>query len=390
MKKILFVTPTLRNGGGVIRGLQNMLSLLPKSKYDIDVLPMGYSDSDNVSLSNCSILKDNFILTSISAIFSQTKNYKHRNKLRITKTILSILGKIGIRTKIENWLFKYTAKKYSNYDIVVAYQEGLCTHFVQYIKTPNKIAWIHCDYASWKKADKWNEEHIYKNYQKIVCVSKFTLENFQKIYPSLNEYCTYIHNILDKKYIKESACINYDDCNYDKDIVKLISIGRINPVKQFHLIPQIISKILENGTQNFKWILIGGGEDTETFNNIQREIKKYNIDNNHFVFIGSKFNPYPYIKNSDILVSTSSSEACPFVVNEARVLGIPVVSNCYPSIYEFINDGKNGRICTIEEMPNVLSDIIADKEKLTLLKQETINDDYDNDTIIKRICNLLD
>ncbi|MBO5847939.1 MAG: glycosyltransferase [Bacteroidales bacterium] len=390
MGKILIVTPTLRNGGGVIRGLQNMLALLPKEKYEIDVLPMGYSDNNNVSLSNCNILDDNFILTSLTAVFDQTTNYKHRHKLIFSKVLLSFSNKLGKRAKFENWLFKYSAKKYQNYDKVIAYQEGLCTRFVQYINSPNKIAWIHCDYSERKKHILYSEEKIYSKFQHIICVSKFTLENFVKIYPSLSERSLHIYNILDKKYIREKALLTEDFSQNKNNSVQIVSIGRIDPVKQFHLIPKIISQMIKLGANNFKWILIGNIEDKNTYNHIEKELLKYNIDNNHFVFIGSKFNPYPYIKNSDILVSTSSSEACPFVVNEARVLGIPVVSNCYPSIYEFINDGKNGRICTIEEMPNVLSDIIANKEKLTLLKQETINDDYDNDTNIKKICNLLD
>ena len=82
MKKILFVTPTLRNGGGVIRGLQNMLSLLPKDRYLINVLPLGFSDADNVSLTNCHILEDNFILTKKFKLNKRnsflTKNTKRR------------------------------------------------------------------------------------------------------------------------------------------------------------------------------------------------------------------------------------------------------------------------------------------------------------------------
>lgn len=390
MNRILIVTPTLRNGGGVIRGLQNMLALLPENKYDIDVLPMGYSDSDNVSLSNCRILKDDFILTSISAIFSQTKNYKYRNKLRIAKTILSIFGKVGKRTKIENWLYKHTAKKYVNYDIVVAYQEGLCTHFVQYIKTTNRIAWIHCDYASWKKTNERNEEKVYAKYQHVVCVSKFTLNNFQSIYPSLKDKSKYIHNLLDKDFIQKESLIKYDDNKKEENIVRLVSIGRISRVKQFNLIPKIISQMLNLGAKDFRWLLIGGGEDKSVYDEIERECKRYNITDKQFVFLGSKFNPYPYIKHSDILVSTSSSEACPFVVNEARVLGVPVVSNDYPSIYEFIKDGVNGKICTIDSMASILSDLILNRGELDLLRKGMKENDYNNDNIINDICNLLD
>lgn len=390
MKKILIIIPTLRSGGGVIRGLQNMLALLPENKFEIDVLAMGYSDSNNISLTNCNVLDDNFSLTAVTAIYAQTTDYKNRRKLKIVKGLLSLFGKLRKRSWIENKLFQIAAKKYAGYDKVIAYQEGHSTHFVQYIDTPCRIAWIHCDYASWKKTNERNEEKVYAKYQHVVCVSKFTLNNFQSIYPSLKNKSKYIHNLLDKDFIQKESLIKYDDNNTEENVVRLVSIGRINRVKQFNLIPKIISQMLNLGAKDFRWLLIGGGEDKSVYDEIERECKRYNITDKQFVFLGSKFNPYPYIKHSDILVSTSSSEACPFVVNEARVLGVPVVSNDYPSIYEFIKDGVNGKICTIDSMASILSDLILNRGKLDLLRKGMKENDYNNDNIINDICNLLD
>lgn len=388
MKRILIVTPTLQSGGGVIRGLQNMLALLPTDGYKIDVLPMGYSSRDNVPLTNCRVLSDNFLLTAITAVFVQTEGYKYRGWLRFSKGVLALLGKLGKRSQLENKLFRKASKSYSGYHVVIAYQEGPCTRFVQYIDSPYRIAWIHCDYSEYRKVYLRSEEGIYEKYQRIVCVSKFTLKNFQSIYPSLKERSMYIYNLLDKDFIRQSALENVADFQRLDDDVRILSIGRLHPVKQFHLIPGIISKMLSNGTQKFKWGLIGSGDSSELLR-IMAEVEKYNVKN-HFEYLGSKYNPYPYIKHSDILVSTSSSEACPFVVNEARVLDVPVVSNDYPSITEFIHDGINGHIIPIEEMAEILSKLIVNVRSLDNLKEGMQKDNYDNDGIITQICNLLD
>lgn len=389
MKKILFVTPTLRSGGGVIRGLQNMLSLMPKDKYRISVLPMGYTDDNVVELTNCKVLSYNFFLTAVTAIYSQTKGYKYRFLLTIAKVVLTILGKIKKRYKFENYLFSKVAQQYKGYDVVIAYEEGLCTRFVQYIDTPYRIAWIHCDYSEYRKTCLISEEEIYNKYQQIVCVSGYTLQKFQQIYPLLKGRSSYIHNLLDKTFIREVAEEFFPVEFKNDNEIKIVSIGRLHPVKQFHLIPTIISQILAMGVTNFKWVLIGGG-DSKEYDKILSEIRRLNISDKFFTYLGAKFNPYPYIKNSDILVSTSLSEACPFVVNEARVLGVPVVSNNYPSIHEFIEDGVNGRIVSIGQLAMDLSELIANSDRLEKLKIGAKGRCYNNDRIISSIISLID
>ena len=43
-----------------------------------------------------------------------------------------------------------------------------------------------------------------------------------------------------------------------------------------------------------------------------------------------------------MVVSTSVSEACPNVINEAKILHTPIVATNFGSVYEFIEDGVNG------------------------------------------------
>ena len=389
-KKILIVLPTLRNGGGVISGLKNMLSLLPTNRFEFYVLPLGYSGYNNVKLENCKILEDSFILTAIDGVYEHSENYKHKVLLWMTKVLLTLLNKFQLRSQLVEMSYKQVAKKYNGYDVVIAYQEGAATQFTQYIKASLRIAWIHCDYAQrFELLKHRSEEHMYSQYDKIVSVSKYTMSNFVQIYPALKKRSTYIYNLLDSQTILQNATKINTNFYFNKDIVNIVSIGRINPIKQFHLIPQIISQILNNGVTNFRWILIGG-VDSNALQQINQEIERYNISEKYFIYIGQQLNPYPYIQNSDILVSTSLSEACPYVVNEARVLNVPVVSNNYPSIYEFIIDGKNGRITTIDEMPNVLSNLIKSKETLELLKRGAKTNEYNNRTIIENICALFE
>ncbi len=386
-KKILIVLPTLRNGGGVISGLKNMLSLLPTNRFEFHVLPLGYSGSNNVELPNCMVLQNSFILTATDGVYEHSENYRHKFLLWICKVILTLFNIIRLRTRVVNWLYKQVAKKYKDYDVVIGYQEGAATRFSQYIEASNRIAWIHCDYAKYHELHQHqNEESMYSKYNNIVCVSKYTLNNFVSIYPQLKERSTCLYNLLDIDNIQQKSLEICEDISFDKNIINIVSIGRINPVKQFHLIPQIISQILKNGVTNFRWILVG--VDLGALEQINQEVKKYDIPEEYFKYIGQKLNPYPYIKNSDLLVSTSSSEACPFVVNEARVLGVPVISNNYPSIYELIKNFANGIICSVDKMPDVLIELITNQKALDRLKQGVQTECFDNYKIVKQICDL--
>ena len=47
---------------------------------------------------------------------------------------------------------------------------------------------------------------------------------------------------------------------------------------------------------------------------------------NEVHFLGFQANPYPYLKESDIFISTSISEGFSLVICEALVLGIPIVA----------------------------------------------------------------
>ncbi len=71
-------------------------------------------------------------------------------------------------------------------------------------------------------------------------------------------------------------------------------------------------------------------------------------------YLGSTDNPFPYFTHSDVLVMLSESEACPMVFNEAKILNLPILSSDFGSAFEFIVQGKNGLIATLEEIPQLI------------------------------------
>jgi glycosyltransferase involved in cell wall biosynthesis len=274
----------------------------------------------------------------------------------------------------------------SNYDSIIAFQEGFPTFFCSQLKANNKIAWIHSNYEEYIKLSKKDEQHIYSNFDHIICVSAFTMKAFLNFFPQYHEKTRYIYNVLDENFIKEQSTLEIEDSRFDNSLFTIISIGRIDRVKQFSKLPHIAYKLKQKNLK-FKWYLLGDGYPSE-LELILKNIVFYNVED-CFVYLGSKFNPYPYIASSNLLVSSSFSEACPYVVNEAKILGVPVVSTNYGSSYEFINDEVNGYITTLDKIDIIIEQLINNKDAYTQIKSNLETFVYDNETIVRQLVEIL-
>jgi glycosyltransferase involved in cell wall biosynthesis len=323
--------------------------------------------------------------------FRYLKYLKHKRKaikvfLRII--FLFFLKKIKIYNKFISYYLRPIVKEISNrnYDIVIAFQEGFPTFLSSKVTANSKIAWIHSNYEEYLKLCGVDEKKIYISFNHIVCVSAFTMKAFLKIFPQYYEKTHFIYNLLDVNFIKTQSIKEIDDFRFDTSLFTIISIGRLDPVKQFSKLPYIAYK-LKQRKQKFKWYLLGDGNPTE-LKIILDNIMAFNVED-CFIYLGSKFNPYPYIAQSDLLISSSISEACPYVVNEAKVLGVPIVTTNYGSSYEFINHKVNGYITTLDEMDSIIDHLIMNQDTYNQIRANLKEFVYDNESIVKQIVEII-
>jgi len=386
MKNILIVITNFRHGG-TNRSLKNLLSIIDHEKYSVDVFAMDHFGPYSNQLPNCILLKPNKLIDPLIACFDDTKGMARIRSLSM-KIIRNLLQTTGFN--LTNYLFKRKANQFSkgNYDAVIAFSEGAPTYLVYHVKNNNKIAWIRCDYGSYLKYNNCpNEAAIYASYDSVVCVSEFTKEVFCKYISSLSDRVYSIHNIVDAHFMQHAADERISDPRFTNDQFNIISIGRIDQVKRFSKIPQIVRLLIDRGCQ-FKWYLIGDGSQSTELTEFKNNIKKFNVANSFF-WLGAKDNPYPYIAQSDLLVTTSSSEACPNVINEAKILHIPVVCTNFGSAPEFIEDGVNGYIAPIEQLADKIELLIKDKQEYNKIKKNLAEFIYDNEQILKRLYRIL-
>ena len=265
--------------------------------------------------------------------------------------------------------------------------EGVCTRIISgsMNKSSKKITWLHTDIKtnpeSFRQFRNINESiNCYKQFEHIITVSKEAQSSFKEI---IGMDATVIPNPIDKKDIIEKS-------QYNSELVKLecqfIAIGRLEAVKGFDRLLRVAKHLIEEG-YNFNLRIVGEGSLMSQF---QAFIESNSL-NNHIHLLGFQSNPYAFLGQSDLLISSSLVEGYPLVIIEAMILGIPVLATSTAGSIEILGQDNvidNDEKSLYESLKLMLSDpniLISMRQKA-----ETFAKSYDPTYIIKRIEQLLD
>ena len=264
----------------------------------------------------------------------------------------------------------------NKYDCVVCFSESIAK-FVCHYPAHKKVVWVHCEFS---RIFQQVDEKVYSKFDSIVCVSNYGKTVFDRCLPVLLDKSIAIHNVIDVGYMTEkSKDVTSLDNRFDTSVFTILTIGRIDPIKQMIIIPHIASEVMRRSKLLFKWYIIGDGKQDEK-QAILNEIKKNNVYQ-EVILLGEKENVYPYISKSNLYVNTSKSEAYSLVNNEAKALGIPVITNNFQCASETIIDGVDGLVTTIDRFPDAIINVMNNKSSR---KRSSI----DNTTSLDKFYNL--
>ncbi len=386
MKKHMLFVVTNFGTGGILRSLQNILNCYDTAKYEVDVFAMTHQGIYQGELTNCRVLPRNRILDASLARFEK------QNGLfaRIESVFAKLLNK-STGYRFQGWLFDKVANQLVKrvcYDVVVGFSEGVATSFVSIMNHPNKVGWIHCDYANYFQLNGGHSElSTYERLQHVICVSQFTRDSFVNIYPSMNNKTETVYNIIDDVMIRNKAKEPVKE-SFDDTCFNIVSIGRIDPVKRMSSVPELARKVANTTGCEIRWYVVGPKGTDREVKLLNDNIKLYSVED-IVVLLGEKSNPYPYIAQADLLINTSVSEACPYVVNEAKVLKTPVVCTDFGSAREFLCYGINGFYEPIEKIADKISWLIKNPDELRRLKEALKDFKYNNEQILQQIYSLV-
>ena len=209
----------------------------------------------------------------------------------------------------------------TEYDAAICYQllreEDVL--FLSYgIKAKEKIGWIHGKFSH-NRANPL-QKTFFREYPKldhIFCVSKDCQALFLQQHPELLGKTSVMYNLQDFDTIRTLANEKVEE---DFSGLTLVTVGRLSTEKGQDMIPAIAEKLVAQGYQ-FVWYLVGDGP---TRLKLEQEITERNLSNT-VVLLGTKNNPYPYIRNCSLYVQPSYREGFCVSTFEAKILGAPVV-----------------------------------------------------------------
>ena len=379
MKRILFVIPSFGIGGTTVSTL-NLISLLDISKYDVMVMPLLNRGVLKEQYASVPKLKPSLIIESLSVSSWRLMPNWGRKMFAMVVRFIAKNNKIKVILLKVGWRFSLNGELF---DTIIACQEQKATTFVAQAPIADKVAWVRCDYT--RIAERRSEDrHIYNIFRSIVCVSEGTYSSFVKLFPEYVHKTFCIENPQNTDLIKKQGEMPEKDPRLLTDRKTLVSIGRLDPVKRFTHIALIARQLKERGLQ-FRWYIIGDGVER---NAIDKSIKDNHVEDN-VMMLGAKTNPHYYIKQADLYICLSESEACPRVVNEAKILGTPTVSTDFPTIHEFIEDGKTGIISPLSEIPDAITRMFTESGLYQQIKTSISQFEFDNTELLVQIQGIL-
>ena len=354
-KKVLFVINTL-GGAGAEKALLELLKEFSKEEYEVSlyvllnqgelisqipkyvkVLNQNYSDVSVLSKAGkkvlnrqifCRLFQKGAVLKNIPYLLKGLMQMIKCKKVYPDKLLWRVMSDGGMKSE-------------DTYDLAVAYLEGGSTYYVHdHVNAKRKIAFLHVDYTHagyTRKLDK----NCYQDFDRIFTVSEEVRNSLERVYPECKERIMVFPNLIDQKGIREKAK-SEGGFSDEYDGWRLLTVGRLTSQKAYEIAIDAMKLLKEKGVQA-RWYVLGEGELREV---LQWQINRLGLEKD-FLLLGAVENPYPYYAQCDLYVHATRFEGKSIAVQEAKILGCPIlVSDCNGN-REQVKDGVDGSVCAL-------------------------------------------
>lgn len=386
-KRILFVNISLVNGGAE-KSLVNLLNEIPEDKYDIDLLLFR---KEGMFLPQ--VPKYVNIIEAPTALTNLYLPVKKINKHTITKVLGTVISKMLTSNPYLMREFRWSKfykkkihRPHQHYDVAIAYVVGECTYFVNdLVEADKKICWVHTDYLN-AKCDKRADKKYYSNMDSIVTISKKCADILKEVFPEFKNKIVSIPNITSSEVLRKRSTERIEEpIGAGEQLIT--SVGRLIPLKGFDMAIHAAS-ILKRDGFNFQWFILGNGE---LFDELNGQIERLELKD-CVKLLGPKENPYAYMSKSKIIVQTSRYEGKSVVLDEAKILGVPIVSTNYDTVVDQIVPEKEGLIVGMDpdSIAHGVEKLLGNQMLYNNIKDYLNAHEYGNQADVKKYMDLID
>lgn len=245
------------------------------------------------------------------------------------------------------------------FDLAVAYLEGASTYYVaDHVMAQKKAAFVHIDYES-SAYTPFMDKDCYQKMDCIFGVSDEVKEHFLSVYPQYREKTAVFHNQINQERVlkKSKKAGGFSDYGYDG--IRLLTVGRLVGQKAYDVASDAMALLKKSGYK-VRWYVLGEGEER---GRLEKKIAQLELGED-FLLLGAKKNPYPYYAQADIYVHATRFEGKSIAIQEAQILGKPVIASDCNGNREQIADASSVSISStvsLKLMVKVMVTSISDQ-----------------------------
>lgn len=366
MKKILFYTTFLTQGGGIEVVTVRYINKFIENGYKVDLYidyDMGEENIREKEIDKkvkITYLKSEKISKLIYRLRTLGKEKKVYN---IFLYILILISDFIVWNKAVKKIKK------ENYDATISFFQFLPSYITK-VKGPKHMIFLHGSVKQYFEGIRRYFKNSFFNkinrFNYICTVSEEMRVQLKEIFPNLTNKQVTIYNPIDFETIENKACEKKDLTLDEKKLLNssyICSVGRLDEgQKDFNTLINAYANLKNRNEISEKLVLVGDGPDREKLENLA---KKLNIEKD-IIFLGKKSNPYIWMKHSKAFILSSKYEGLPTVLIEALILDVPSISsNCLTGPTEILENGKFGELFNIGDVKELEKKIL-----LTLSKME--------------------
>ena len=366
MKKLLFVINTLGYGGAE-RAMLDLFEVIKNESYDISLFVLtGQGELICELPSHIHLLNQNY--SDISVLTDEGRKQLIKSVLQagvekglflkefgyLVKNFVRMLGHKHVMVDKLCWrILSDGAPEFKEeYDLAVAYLEGGATYYVaDHVKAKKKAAFVHIDYGQ-AGYNRNLDQGCYEKFDHIFTVSDEVKEHFLTVYPEYMYKVSVFNNLINRDRIER---MSLEGKGFEDDFngYRILTIGRLAQQKRYDIAIETMRLLKQKTDIPVRWHVLGEGE---LRNKLEGLIEKYGLTKD-FILEGVRKNPFPYCRSCDLYVHATGYEGKSIAIQEAQILGKPVLATDCSGNREQIQHGIDGRLCALD--PDVISDEIV-------------------------------
>jgi len=249
---------------------------------------------------------------------------------------------------------------FKRYDAAIVGLHGLSPAFCcTWVRARRRLHMIRNDVGEVDRYGKVtpNIERYHRRIDAYVCVAQTVHEALVRRYPYVADKAVTIYNLIDPDGMRAQAKGAPDPFPAGGGL-NVLSVCRLSEeAKGLTRMAHVCRRLADEGL-DFRWYVAGDGPDRGL---LETTISQLGLAD-RMILLGRQPNPFPWYAHADVVAVLSRYEGLCGAVNEAKVIGKPVIATTFSGISEQIEDGVGGLIvgndedAIVEGMRRMLTD----------------------------------